>query len=121
MTENDALYPDEHQLAAALAEELDAVEPRRDLWPLVQAGLRLAQPRRRWRWLVPALTSAAVVVLAFILIVPLTVQFAGSGESAARSSALDYYGLEGGSGFPQAARRRLTTLPTTPLSSKTMV
>jgi len=111
VAENDALYPDEHQLEAALAEELDAIEPRRDLWPSVLAGLHRAQPQRRWRWLVPTLASAAVVVLAFVLIVPSTVQFAGSDESAARSSPLEYYSLEGGYGFSTGGSATVNDAP----------
>ena len=43
MIEKEIPYPDERQIAAALAEELDAVRPGRDLWPLVQARLHRHQ------------------------------------------------------------------------------
>ena len=49
MIEKGAPFPDERQIAEALAEELDEVVPRRDLWPLVQARLprRQRKPQKR--------------------------------------------------------------------------
>ena len=53
MLEKGTAYPDERQIAEALAEELDGVAPRRDLWPLVQAGLARHQRKHRKRWQLP--------------------------------------------------------------------
>ncbi len=53
MVEKGTHYPDEQQIAAALTEELDAVAPRRDLWPSIQAEvLRQQEKQRKW-WQVP--------------------------------------------------------------------
>ena len=51
MRENPETYLDERQLEVALAEELDGVAPRRDLWPSVRAAAQRLQqePQRRWR------------------------------------------------------------------------
>ncbi len=50
MLEKGTPYPNEQQIAEALAEELDGVAPRRDLWPLIQAELpRHQQKRKRWQ------------------------------------------------------------------------
>ena len=41
----------DRQIEKALAEELDRVGPRRDLWPSIQAEVSRRQQKRRWRWL----------------------------------------------------------------------
>ena len=43
MSENGASSLDEQQIRAVLAEELDGIAPRRDLWPSVQAAVQCAQ------------------------------------------------------------------------------
>ncbi|MCH8274771.1 MAG: von Willebrand factor type A domain-containing protein [Armatimonadetes bacterium] len=69
----------EQLIEAALAEELNSVTPRRDLWPAVQAGVQRAVQKSPRRWLVPSLGSAALiglVVLAIVVVtVPMTTKF----------------------------------------------
>ena len=67
MSEREPGSFDESQLEEALAEELDQVSPRRDLWSAIEAGVQLQPPRPRRRWLVPALGSAAVLLLIGII------------------------------------------------------
>ena len=47
---NEAALTD-RQIEKALAEELDRVGPRRDLWQSIQAEVSRRQQKRRWRWL----------------------------------------------------------------------
>ena len=58
---------DERELEEALAEELDKVSPRRDLWTAIRNRLQLRPATPRRRWLVPALGSAAVLLLIAII------------------------------------------------------
>ena len=53
MVEKGTDYPVDQQIAAALAEELDGVTPRRDLWPLVQARLPRQERKHPRRWQLP--------------------------------------------------------------------
>ena len=46
----EAALTDRH-IEKALAEELDRVGPRRDLWPSIQGEVSRRQQKRRWRWL----------------------------------------------------------------------
>ncbi len=68
MSEKDPPDLNEDQIKAALAEELDDVAPRRDLWPSIQEGVRRSQPRPLRRWLLPAFGSAAVLGVAVVAI-----------------------------------------------------
>ena len=52
MVEKGTSYPHEQQIAAALAEELDQVAPRRGLWPSIQAEVQRRQRQRKW-WRLP--------------------------------------------------------------------
>ena len=53
LNEKPAPYLEEHRIEEALAEELDRVSPRRDLWPSIQAEvLRRQQKHRKW-WQLP--------------------------------------------------------------------
>ena len=52
MLEKGNSYPDEQQIAAALAEKLDGVAPRRDLWPAIQAEVLRQRNHRKW-WQLP--------------------------------------------------------------------
>ena len=61
MSEKDAPNMDEQRIEAALADELDDVAPRRDLWPSIQAEVHPQQPKPRRRWLVPAFGSVAIL------------------------------------------------------------
>ena len=90
MVEKGTHYPVDQQIAAALAEELDQVAPRHDLWPLIQAGLsrRQRDPRKWWQLLpfgrfmlggqTPALrltsislgSVAVVLLLAWLVLLP---------------------------------------------------
>ncbi len=63
MTDKNDPNLNEDEIEAALAEELDEVAPRRDLWPSIRAGVRRPRPKPQRRWLVPAFVSAAVSVL----------------------------------------------------------
>ena len=92
MLEKGTPYPDEKQIAEALAEELDGVAPRRDLWPSIQAELLRRQEKHRKWWQLPpfgppemlsgqalalrltgvSLGSAAIVLLlAWLVLLPL--------------------------------------------------
>ena len=42
--------PNEHQLTAALSEELDQAAPRRDLWPSIQREINLRQLTAQRPW-----------------------------------------------------------------------
>ena len=53
MTEKRNYNPEDQQIAAALAEKLDGVAPRRDLWPSIQAELSRRQQKQRKWWQVP--------------------------------------------------------------------
>ena len=58
----------EHELERTLAEDLDGVSPRRNLWPDIAARVDVQQ-RRSWRrWLIPALGSAAALVLIVVVL-----------------------------------------------------
>ena len=68
MSEKDAPDVNEDQIRAALAEELDEVAPRRDLWPSIQEGVRRPRPKPQRGWLVPAFGSAAILGAAVVAI-----------------------------------------------------
>ena len=68
MSEKDGPDLNEDQIRAALAEELDEVAPRRDLWPSIQEGVRRPQPKPQRRWLVPAFGSAVILGAAVVAI-----------------------------------------------------
>ena len=68
MSEKDALDLNEDQMGAALAEELNDVAPRRNLWPSIEEGVRRPQPKLQRRWLVPAFGSVAILGAALVAI-----------------------------------------------------
>ena len=53
MVEKWTHYPEDQQIAAALAKELDGVAPRRDLWPSIQAEVQRRQRNHRKWWQLP--------------------------------------------------------------------
>ena len=58
----------ENELERTLAEDLDGVSPRRNLWPDIAAAVDMKPPRSLRRWLIPALGSAAAVVLIVVVL-----------------------------------------------------
>ena len=53
MLEKGTQYPDDQQIAAALAEKLNQAAPRRDLWPSIQAEVQRRQQNHRKWWQLP--------------------------------------------------------------------
>ena len=78
MREKEIPEFNEQLIEAALAEELNNIMPRRDLWPAVEAGIQRPAPKSPRRWLAPALGSAAalgVVMLVLAVSFPLVTNF----------------------------------------------
>ena len=78
MREKEIPEFNEQLIEAALAEELNNIMPRRDLWPAVEAGIQSPAQKSPRRWLAPALGSAAalgVVMLVLAVSFPLVTNF----------------------------------------------
>ena len=85
----------ENELERTLAEDLDGVSPRRNLWPDIAAGIGLQQPRSRRRWLIPALGWTAALITPLVLVL-LAAPLFGTFFAAPVPVAL----VEGGEGTP---------------------
>lgn len=98
----------EQMFEAALAEELNSVSPRRDLWPAVQAGVQRPGRKLPWRRLVPTLGSAAVVSLVLLVAaaaaLPMVTKFSGAGEFQVAPPMTEHYAAK--SPFPTAGPYR---------------
>ena len=62
MSEQHVSHPNEQQIAAALAGELDRAAPRQDLWPAVRAEVQRRQQKPRKPWLPPPFGSVTIVI-----------------------------------------------------------
>ncbi|MCI0792824.1 MAG: VWA domain-containing protein [Chloroflexi bacterium] len=93
MTGNYESELNEQLIQRALAEELDSVAPRSDLWPAVQAGVQLPAPKSQRHWVVRPLGTAAVLgalaLVALLVSVPMVTKFSGSGYSSASQTLED--------------------------------
>lgn len=62
MREKDGPHLIDDQIAAALAEELDRVPPRRDRWPSIRAEVQRQQQKPQRRWQLPPFGSVTIVM-----------------------------------------------------------
>ncbi len=85
MREKEIPEFNEQLIEAALAEELNNIMPRRDLWPAVEAGIQSPAQKSPRRWLAPALGSAAalgVVMLVLAVTFPMVTRFSSGGDAS---------------------------------------
>ena len=85
MREKEVPEFNEQLIEAALAEELNNIMPRRDLWPAVQAGVQRPAQKSPRRWLAPALGSVAalgVVMLVLAVTLPMVTRFSSGGDAS---------------------------------------
>ena len=85
MREKEVPGFNEQLIEAALAEELNNIMPRRDLWPAVEAGVQRPAQKAPRRWLAPALGSVAalgVVMLVLAVTLPMVTRFSSGGDAS---------------------------------------
>ena len=63
MRQNDIRNLNDRRIEAALADALDELEPRRDLWPSIEAGAVRSEPLPFRRWFMPVVGVAAASIL----------------------------------------------------------